>query len=904
MNSGDPKMDRELQRLFAMSQAGKTANSDFNRGDSPSIMDEEEIRKEEEEYKRMVLRSAAEDVTNNHHQGFRSLQNSMNTHYFDEEEPHSFAVHASSDTDRERLARTHQMLKEYEEMMIEKRREKSKQSENQQSESPPPSPLQTSVRRPSIRQKKADEKAQILELKKRMYAYNDGTTSSLNTSTLEKTPLGRGRSRSMNKPHSQSTSTSQIPSMKYTASEGDLAALEEMAEESIGEEFDRSPVIGNYDSYLSPSSRRYHRGQRQRVTVVGPSLNNSGNQSGKNVASPSNGLLPVPQKAENTPKSLLRTSWNNGFKIFKKDKDKEKEREREKESKSGSSSPRRLSINNRVDSGEMLFNYASSNVEGIKTKLSDIEQMYAEGRQNQFASINDSRTPLKLEEQPVSLHSSNPSSPRSHNSDPSEEDDEAWPKSTEEQKSQNRKSIVDTSGFPAWLNQSISSDDPQPEPKQTFEENRGGGYTSNVSSFIGNSGNGRKETKGGGYTTSSADIGPSPKIVTENSIGAYSESAVPLSGGYTSCAESLITPINKNSQVEDSLNSKFEKMNIKEAKVNFSDVKDKEVDEEADEDVMMDVISLFGQLSREDQCDAGVELSEIFPGAIQRLRASLKERVRRAKAETSLNEDGETWNQQFQQILENLNGCDDTQERISIYSQLSHLAQDFVHCAKTYGKLIISELYLPNDQKTIRPCDIGGFAGGLKYITKGILFKLAVDANELYGSDMIAAKVAGNDLKGLVQYFNLGVSRLHFPLMALVDYMGFRIQAISLLPINTETLIYGTANGGKTVFDKNIKFNAKMRLAGKKLNLCPHAVGLTAKSSKILYSCADVEGHDGKDGRFYLIDFARCFPPIDFSSSSIPNSHLFRLFRPEFVRRYSKPLCPDTYSVFFSFHFL
>jgi hypothetical protein len=30
-----------------------------------------------------------------------------------------------------------------------------------------------------------------------------------------------------------------------------------------------------------------------------------------------------------------------------------------------------------------------------------------------------------------------------------------------------------------------------------------------------------------------------------------------------------------------------------------------------------------------------------------------------------------------------------------------------------------------------------------------------------------------------------------------LDYMGFRLQALSLLPINSSTLIYGTADAGK-----------------------------------------------------------------------------------------------------------
>ena len=51
--------------------------------------------------------------------------------------------------------------------------------------------------------------------------------------------------------------------------------------------------------------------------------------------------------------------------------------------------------------------------------------------------------------------------------------------------------------------------------------------------------------------------------------------------------------------------------------------------------------------------------------------------------------------------------------RFSLYERLSSLANDFVHVAKRYGHIIISEAYLPNDKKPIRPIDIGGRAGSL-----------------------------------------------------------------------------------------------------------------------------------------------------------------------------------------------
>lgn len=51
-------------------------------------------------------------------------------------------------------------------------------------------------------------------------------------------------------------------------------------------------------------------------------------------------------------------------------------------------------------------------------------------------------------------------------------------------------------------------------------------------------------------------------------------------------------------------------------------------------------------------------------------------------------------------------------------------------------------------------------------------------------------KAAEHDLKGLIWYSNSGVKRLHYPLMSLVDYLGYRLIAISVLPL---------ASGGKSL---------------------------------------------------------------------------------------------------------
>ena len=70
--------------------------------------------------------------------------------------------------------------------------------------------------------------------------------------------------------------------------------------------------------------------------------------------------------------------------------------------------------------------------------------------------------------------------------------------------------------------------------------------------------------------------------------------------------------------------------------------------------------------------------------------------------------------------------------RIRTYSLLSQITSNFLHEAQQYGKIIISELNLPLEQKTIKPINKGGILGGEKFVVNSILFKLALDKHFLF----------------------------------------------------------------------------------------------------------------------------------------------------------------------------
>ncbi len=79
------------------------------------------------------------------------------------------------------------------------------------------------------------------------------------------------------------------------------------------------------------------------------------------------------------------------------------------------------------------------------------------------------------------------------------------------------------------------------------------------------------------------------------------------------------------------------------------------------------------------------------------------------------------------------------------------------------------------------------------------------------------------------------------------------------------------------------------------LHLCEHT---SKNSNNSVIGPVDLEGHRGKDGRYYLLDFARLFP-AERPTREKENMHIYKLLRSEFVRSYGgRPLCSDAYSPF------
>ncbi|KNC56085.1 aminotransferase [Thecamonas trahens ATCC 50062] len=247
------------------------------------------------------------------------------------------------------------------------------------------------------------------------------------------------------------------------------------------------------------------------------------------------------------------------------------------------------------------------------------------------------------------------------------------------------------------------------------------------------------------------------------------------------------------------------------------------------------------------------------------------------------------WNAEFQAIVE-WQPATLSQSKLRL-QKLCRLTDAFRAEVLAAVATIVDERALPpGTPRTIEPA--------ANYIHNGIFYKFALDVHGLYGGDDgVAMKVASLEMTFLLTCMAEEVPGIAFPLMAVVDYKGFRLSAMSLLPISDSSLVYGSDDGGQSVHDDVDALHAPLNNLASRLNLAPHVVGMYAASAATIPFPGDLEVHTGADGRYYLIDTARLMPPMPPKAfPGVRGSFLFNLFRPEFVRHYSVPLCSDAYT--------
>lgn len=275
------------------------------------------------------------------------------------------------------------------------------------------------------------------------------------------------------------------------------------------------------------------------------------------------------------------------------------------------------------------------------------------------------------------------------------------------------------------------------------------------------------------------------------------------------------------------------------------------------------------------------------------------------------------WNHEFNDALDL--PMDTAEERNIRADKTTSIIKDYAKTALKYAKpvtlehirkskdLIIStNVSIPNANVPLvtdtkvedgKKEKLGGIAGGEKEIHENIVFKIPVK-RKMYETFDYAMKAATLELQGFNTLVNLGIRDVYFPLAAVIDCFGYRVNANARLPINNDTLIYGSSDAGGTIIISD-EGEDIMRKVCDLLNLRSHTIsGFSKKEERTFYGPFDIEVHLGFDNKFYIIDPARIMPSEIINNDAnkkggIKGSTFVYLYRPEFIRTLEYPVDPD-----------
>ncbi|XP_024084948.1 clustered mitochondria protein homolog isoform X2 [Cimex lectularius] len=154
------------------------------------------------------------------------------------------------------------------------------------------------------------------------------------------------------------------------------------------------------------------------------------------------------------------------------------------------------------------------------------------------------------------------------------------------------------------------------------------------------------------------------------------------------------------------------------------------------------------------------------------------------------------------------------------------------------------------------------------FIWNNIFFSLGFDVRDHYkelGGDAAAFVAPRNDLQGVRVYSAVDLPGLYTLGTVVIDYRGYRVTAQSIIPgilekEQEQSVIYGSIDFGKTVLS-HPKYMDLLNKAAQQLKMLPHKV-LNDKNEEIeLCSSVECKGIIGNDGRHYILDLLRTFPP-------------------------------------------
>uniref|UniRef100_A0A3Q3WEM0 Clustered mitochondria protein homolog n=1 Tax=Mola mola TaxID=94237 RepID=A0A3Q3WEM0_MOLML len=154
------------------------------------------------------------------------------------------------------------------------------------------------------------------------------------------------------------------------------------------------------------------------------------------------------------------------------------------------------------------------------------------------------------------------------------------------------------------------------------------------------------------------------------------------------------------------------------------------------------------------------------------------------------------------------------------------------------------------------------------FIWNNIFFSLGFDVRDHYrelGGDAAAHAAPTNDLNGVRAYGAVDVEGLYTLGTVVVDYRGYRVTAQSIIPgilerEQEQSVIYGSIDFGKTVVSHS-KYLELLDKTSRPLKVQRH--GVLNEKNEMVELCSSVEckGIIGNDGRHYILDLLRTFPP-------------------------------------------
>uniref|UniRef100_A0A0K2T2F5 Clustered mitochondria protein homolog n=1 Tax=Lepeophtheirus salmonis TaxID=72036 RepID=A0A0K2T2F5_LEPSM len=154
------------------------------------------------------------------------------------------------------------------------------------------------------------------------------------------------------------------------------------------------------------------------------------------------------------------------------------------------------------------------------------------------------------------------------------------------------------------------------------------------------------------------------------------------------------------------------------------------------------------------------------------------------------------------------------------------------------------------------------------FIWNNIFFSLGFDVRDHYkdlGGDAAAFVAPRNDLQGVKVYNAVDLEGLYTLGTVVIDYRGYRVTAQSIIPgilerEQEQSVVYGSIDFGKSVVTHS-KYMDLLQKAGSQLKILPHSVINERDEEVGLCSSVECKGIIGNDGRNYILDLLRTFPP-------------------------------------------